>query len=29
MSHTMHRVEHVEMVEPYTLALRFDDGPTN
>ena len=26
MSHAMHRVEHVEVVGPYTLALRFDDG---
>jgi hypothetical protein len=22
----MHRVEHVEVVGPYTLALRFEDG---
>jgi glycine/D-amino acid oxidase-like deaminating enzyme len=22
----MHRVEHVEVVAPYTLALRFEDG---
>lgn len=26
MSHAMHRVEHVEVVGLYTLALRFDDG---
>lgn len=26
MSHAMHRVEHVEVVGAYTLALRFDDG---
>lgn len=26
MSHAMHRVDHVEVVGPYTLALRFDDG---
>ena len=26
MSHAMHRVEHVEVVGPYTLALRFEDG---
>lgn len=26
MSHAIHRVEHFEIVGPYTLALRFDDG---
>jgi hypothetical protein len=26
MSHAMHRVEHVEVVEPYKLILRFEDG---
>lgn len=26
MSHAIHRVEHFEIVEPYTLALRFADG---
>ena len=26
MSHDIHRVEHFEIVGPYTLALRFDDG---
>lgn len=28
MSHAIHRVEHVDVVGPYTLALRFDDGST-
>lgn len=26
MSHAIHRVEHFEIVGPYMLALRFDDG---
>ena len=26
MSHAIHRVEHFEIVGPYTLALRFEDG---
>ena len=26
MSHAIHRVDHFEIVGPYTLALRFDDG---
>lgn len=26
MSHAIYRVEHFEIVGPYTLALRFDDG---
>ena len=26
MSHAIHRVEQFEIVGPYTLALRFDDG---
>ena len=26
MSHGMHRVEHFDVVGPYTLALRFNDG---
>ncbi len=26
MSHAIHRVEHFEIVGPYTLTLRFDDG---
>ena len=26
MTHAIHRVEHVEIVAPYTLALRFEDG---
>ena len=26
MEHAIHRVEHFEIVGPYTLALRFDDG---
>src|SRR5947199_177234 len=26
MGHAIHRVEHFEIVGPYTLALRFDDG---
>ena len=26
MSHAIHRVEYFEIVGPYTLALRFDDG---
>ena len=26
MSHAIHRVEHFEIVGPYTLALRFSDG---
>jgi hypothetical protein len=26
MSHGIHRVEHFEIVGPYTLALRFEDG---
>ena len=26
MSHAIHRVEHFEIVGPYTLALRFNDG---
>ena len=26
MSHRIYRVEHFEIVGPYTLALRFDDG---
>ena len=26
MSHTIHRVEHFEIVGPYTLALCFEDG---
>lgn len=26
MSHAIHRVEHFDIVGPYTLALRFDDG---
>ena len=26
MSHPIHRVEHVEIVGPYTLALRFADA---
>lgn len=26
MSHAIHRVEHLEIVGPYTLALRFEDG---
>jgi hypothetical protein len=26
MSHPIHRVEHFEIVAPYTLALRFADG---
>ena len=26
MSHAIHRIEHVEVVGPYTLALRFADG---
>lgn len=26
MSHAIYRVEHFEIVGPYTLALRFNDG---
>lgn len=26
MSHAMHRVEQVDVVGPYTLVLRFEDG---
>lgn len=26
MGHDIHRVEHFEIVGPYTLALTFDDG---
>lgn len=26
MTHAIHRVEHFEIVGPYTLALRFADG---
>lgn len=26
MSHAIHRVEHFEIVGPYTVALRFEDG---
>lgn len=26
MTHAIHRVERFEIVGPYTLALRFDDG---
>ncbi len=26
MGHAIHRVEHFELVAPYTLALRFNDG---
>ncbi len=26
MGHAIHRVEHFEIIGPYTLALRFDDG---
>jgi hypothetical protein len=26
MTHAIYRVEHVEVVGPYTLALRFNDG---
>ncbi len=26
MSHAIHRVEHFEIVGPYTLALRFENG---
>ena len=26
MSHAIHRVEHFEIVGPYTLTLRFEDG---
>jgi hypothetical protein len=26
MSHAIHRVEHFEIIGPYTLALRFEDG---
>lgn len=26
MDHAFYRVEHVEIVAPYTLALRFNDG---
>jgi len=26
VSHAIHRVEYFEIVGPYTLALRFDDG---
>jgi len=26
MGHAIHRVEHFEIVGPYTLALTFDDG---
>jgi hypothetical protein len=26
MSHAFYRVEHFDIVGPYTLALRFDDG---
>ena len=26
MRHAIHRVEHVEIVGPYTLRLRFEDG---
>ncbi len=26
MSHTIYRVEHFDIVGPYTLALGFDDG---
>ena len=26
MSHDIYRVEHFEVVGPYTLAVRFDDG---
>lgn len=26
MSHATHRVEHFDIVGPYTLALQFDDG---
>jgi len=26
MNHGIYRVEHFEIVGPYTLALRFDDG---
>lgn len=26
MSHAIYRVEHFEIVAPYTLALRFNDG---
>ncbi len=26
MTHAIYRVEHLEIVAPYTLALRFNDG---
>ena len=26
MGHAIHRIEHFEIVGPYTLSLRFDDG---
>ena len=26
MPHAIHRVEHLDIVGPYTLALRFEDG---
>ena len=26
MGHAIHRVEHFEIIGPYTLALRFEDG---
>ncbi len=26
MTHAIHRVEHFEIVGPYTLVLRFEDG---
>jgi hypothetical protein len=26
MTHAIHRVEHFDIVGPYTLALRFEDG---
>ena len=26
MAHAIHRVEHFDIVGPYTLALRFEDG---
>lgn len=26
MGHAIHRVEHFEIVGPYTLTLRFEDG---
>ena len=29
MTHAIHRVERFEIVGPYTLALRFEDGTSN